>query len=148
MLSNQEFRAVGVEARLSKNEADWRALVRFSNDRDELELEVVGLEATMFALKLHTARNAKGRKALRPFAGHSDYWFELEDLAKDSKQKLGDALKNLTTGGRRFDYDPMALVSEFLTTRQWHDSKFRRLKEKPRQQNLWVNSGSGRSPSA
>ena len=129
MLSNQEFRAIGVEASLGKDEADWRALVKFDNDRKELELEVVGIEATMFALRLHTARNAKGRKALLPFAGHSDYWFELEALAKDSKRKLREALRELTTGDRKFDYNPMALMSEFLTLRQWHEEKFRKLKE-------------------
>ena len=129
MLANQEFRAVGVKTTLHKDEAEWRAVVTFTNDRQELELETVGLDATMFALRLHTARNAKGLKELLPFAGNSDYWFEVEDLAKDSDKQLQKALRELLSGRVRFDYNPTALVSEFLTSRQSHAAKFRRLKQ-------------------
>lgn len=129
MLENQEFRAVGVKATLHKDEAEWRAVVTFTSDRQELELETTGFEATTFALRLHTARNAKGLKELLPFAGNSDYWFEAEDLAKDSDQKLQKALKEIASGRFRFDYNPMALVSEFLASRQWHEAKFVRLKQ-------------------
>ena len=129
MLANQEFRAVVVEASLSNEDAQWSAVVGFSNDREDLELEVVGVEATLFALRLHTKRNAKGGKALLPFVNSNDYWVQLETLAKDSKQKLQEALKGLTTGSIKFDCSFMKLVSEFLTSGRWHDGQFKKLKD-------------------
>ena len=129
MLVNQEFRAVGVKASCGNEDAQWRAVVAFSNDRKDLELEVVGAEATLFALRLHTTRNAKGRKELLPFASSNEYWLQLEALAKDPRQKLQEALTGLTTGSLKFDYNFMELVSEFLVSGRWHDERFKRLKD-------------------
>ena len=129
MLANQEFRAISVEANGSNEDAQWRAVVTFSSDRRDLELEVVGVEATLFALTLHTTRNAKGRKALLPFRNSNDYWLQLEALARDPKQKLQQAFAELTTGRRKFNYNSMNLVSEFLTSGRWYDEQFKKLKD-------------------
>ena len=128
MVANKDFRATSVKASRGNDDASWNSIVTFTNDREVLEFEVTGRAATMFALRLHTARNTEGLPCLRPHRITSNYWFETKDLAKDYNQKLREALRQLTLGQLRFDYDPMALICEFLRSGQWHETKFMRLK--------------------
>ena len=128
MVANKDFRATSVKASLGNDDASWNSIVTLTNDREVLELEATGRAATMFALRLHTTRNPEGLPCLRPHRTTSNYWFETEDLAKDYDQKLREALRQLTLGQLRFDYDPTALICEFLRSGQWHETKFMRLK--------------------
>ena len=133
MLANEEFRAISVEASLGKEDTAWRATVAFTNGREVLALETSGYAATILALRLHTTRNSKGFECLRPYTTNSSYWLETEDLAKDYDKKLSDALRQLTSGQLRFDYDPTALMSDFLTSgtmarREVHPTKARLLR--------------------
>ena len=128
MVANRDFRATSVKASLGNDDASWNAIVTVTNDRKVLELEATGRAATMFALRLHGSRNKRGLPGLRPYRTTSDYWLETMDLAKDYDQKLREALRQLTLGRLQFDYDPTALICEFLRSGQWHETKFMRLK--------------------